>query len=140
MATAAIINALWDLWGKLLKKPVWQLLSDLEPEQLVSCIDFRYLSNVITKEEALEMLRKGRVGKEERMNKLLEKGYPCYTTQAGWLGYPDEKIIQLAQKYLDMGFTAFKLKVGKNLKEDINRLRLVRNVIGWENTLVYTYT
>lgn len=83
LATAAIINALWDLWGRLLKKPVWQLLADLEPEQLIACIDFRYLSNVITKDEALELLKKGRVGKEERVNKLLEKGYPCYTTQAG---------------------------------------------------------
>lgn len=83
MATAAVINALWDLWGKLLKKPVWQLLADLEPEQLVNCIDFRYLSNVITKEEAIALLRKGRIGKEDRMNQLLEKGYPCYTTQAG---------------------------------------------------------
>lgn len=83
LATAAIINALWDLWGRLVKKPVWQLLADLEPEQLVACIDFRYLSNVITKEEALDLLTKGRVGKEERVNKLLEKGYPCYTTQAG---------------------------------------------------------
>lgn len=83
LATAAIINALWDLWGKLLKKPVWQLLADLEPEQLVACIDFRYLSNVITKDEAIELLRKGRVGKEERMNQLLALGYPAYTTQAG---------------------------------------------------------
>lgn len=83
MATAAIINALWDLWGRLLNKPVWRLLADLEPEQLISCVDFRYLSNVITKEEALDLLRKGKQGKEERMNKLLEKGYPCYTTQAG---------------------------------------------------------
>lgn len=87
MATAAIINALWDLWGRLLKKPVWQLLADLEPEQLIACIDFRYLSNVITKEEALELLKKGRIGKEERVNTLLEKGYPCYTTQAGIIIY-----------------------------------------------------
>lgn len=83
LATAAIINALWDLWAKLRNKPVWLLLCDLEPEQLVSTIDFRYLSNVITKEEALELLKKGQEGKEERLNNLLEKGYPAYTTQAG---------------------------------------------------------
>lgn len=83
LATAAIINALWDLWGKLLNKPVWQLLAELEPEQLIACIDFRYLTNVITKEEALELLKKGRQGKEERVKKLLAVGYPCYTTQAG---------------------------------------------------------
>ncbi|CAH0555299.1 unnamed protein product [Brassicogethes aeneus] len=136
LATAAIINALWDLWAKLLKKPVWQLLADLEPEQIVSCIDFRYLSNVITKDEALHLLTQGKFGKEQRMNILLEKGYPCYTTQAGWLGYSDEKIKMLAQKYLDLGFNAFKLKVGRNLKEDIKRLQLVRNIIGWDKTLM----
>ncbi|VEN46572.1 unnamed protein product [Callosobruchus maculatus] len=136
LATAAIINALWDLWGKLVKKPVWQLLADMDPEQLVACIDFRYLSNVITKEEALQMLRKGQVGKEERVNKLLGKGYPCYTTQAGWLGYSNEKINQLAQKYIDLGFDAFKVKVGKNLYEDIKRLEFIRNIIGWERTLM----
>ncbi|CAG9822126.1 unnamed protein product [Phaedon cochleariae] len=136
LATAAIINALWDLWGRLVKKPVWQLLADMEPEQLVSCIDFRYLSNVITKEEALELLKKGREGREERMNVLLQKGYPCYTTQAGWLGYSNDKIRELANKFLNAGFTAFKLKVGKNLQDDIQRLEFVRNIIGWDRTLM----
>ncbi|KAG5888707.1 hypothetical protein JTB14_035772 [Gonioctena quinquepunctata] len=136
LATAAVINALWDLWGKMVKKPVWQLLADMEPEQLISCIDFRYLSNVITKEEALELLKKGRQGKEVRMNKLLEKGYPCYTTQAGWLGYSNEKITQLANKYMDAGFTAFKVKVGKNLDDDIKRLKVIRSIIGWDKTLM----
>jgi L-fuconate dehydratase len=136
LATAAIINALWDLWGKLLKKPVWQLLADLEPEQLVSVIDFRYLSNVITKEEALEMLRKGKEGKEDRMNQLLALGYPAYTTQAGWLGYSDETIIEQANKFMDLGFTAFKVKVGKNLFQDTKRLELIRNTIGWDRILM----
>ncbi|KAJ8931888.1 hypothetical protein NQ314_015157 [Rhamnusium bicolor] len=115
---------------------IWQLLADLEPEQLVSCIDFRYLSNVITKEEALELLKEGREGKEERVNKLLEVGYPCYTTQAGWLGYSNEKISELVEKYLDLGFTAFKLKVGKNLYDDIKRLEFVRNIIGYDKILM----
>ncbi|KAG5888705.1 hypothetical protein JTB14_035770 [Gonioctena quinquepunctata] len=136
LATAAVMNALWDLWGNLAKKPVWQLLADLEPEQLISCIDFRYLSNVITKEEALELLKKGRQGKEVRMNKLLEKGYPCYTTQADWLGYSNEKITQLANEYVDAGFTAFKVKVGKNLDDDIKRLEVIRSTIGWDKTLM----
>lgn len=124
------------MWAKLLNKPLWLLLCDLEPEQLVSAIDFRYLSNVITKEEALELLKKGREGKEERLNEILTTGYPCYTTQAGWLGYSNEKICELAQKYMDLGFTAFKMKVGKNLYEDIKRLETVRNIIGWDKTLV----
>lgn len=136
LATAAIINALWDLWGKLLNKPVWQLLADLEPEQLVSTIDFRYISDVITKEEAIEILKKGREGKEERTEKLLKCGYPAYTTQVGWIGYSNETITELCQKYLDLGFTAFKIKVGKNLQDDIRRLQAVRNVIGWDKQLV----
>lgn len=83
MATAAIINALWDLWGKLEGKPVWRLLADLEPEVLLSVIDFRYVTNCVTKAEALELLKQGQVGKEERIQQLIAKGYPCYTTQAG---------------------------------------------------------
>lgn len=83
LATAAIINALWDLWGKLLNKPLWRLLADLDPEQLVACIDFRYISDVITKEEAIEIIRKGQEGKEERIEKLMKEGYPTYTTQVG---------------------------------------------------------
>lgn len=85
MATGAIINALWDLWGKLLNKPVWQLLCDLEPEQLVSTIDFRYIQDVITKEEAVEILKASREKKEERITQMKLSGYPCYTTQAGRL-------------------------------------------------------
>lgn len=83
LATAAIVNALWDLWAKLLNKPLWRLLADLEPEHLVSAIDFRYITDVITKEEAIELLRKGQEGKEERTERLLKEGYPCYTTQVG---------------------------------------------------------
>ncbi|KAF2895709.1 hypothetical protein ILUMI_10489 [Ignelater luminosus] len=136
LATAAIINALWDLWGKLLNKPLWRLLADLDPEHIVSCIDFRYISDVITKEEAIEILKQGQKGKEERIEKLMKEGYPAYTTQVGWMGYSQEVIIELCQKYLDMGFTAFKVKVGQNLKDDIKRLKTVRNVIGWDNKLM----
>lgn len=136
LAAAAIINALWDLWGKLLNKPLWRLLVDLDPEHLVSTIDFRYITDVITKEEAIEMLRKGQEGKEERITKLTKKGYPCYTTQVGWLGYSTDAITELCQKYLDMGFTAFKVKVGLNLEDDIRRLKAVRNIIGWDKQLM----
>lgn len=136
LAIAAVINALWDLWGKLLNKPVWRLLADLEPEKLLSVIDFRYITNVLTKDEALELLRKGQVGKEKRIEELLKNGYPCYTTQAGWLGYSDEKIRELAKKFLDLGYTVFKVKVGQNLKDDIKRCELLRSIIGYENTLM----
>ncbi|KAK9889555.1 hypothetical protein WA026_006909 [Henosepilachna vigintioctopunctata] len=136
LATAALTNALWDLWAKLLKKPLWRLLVDLEPEQLVSCIDFRYLSNVITKNEAVELLKRGRQGMEARIELLEEKGYPAYTTQAGWIGFSDQQMNDAAHKYLDLGFTAFKVKVGQNLYEDVKRLEKIRALIGWDKTLM----
>lgn len=136
LAVAAIINALWDLWAKLENKPVWRLLADLEPEVLVSTIDFRYITDVITKEEAIELLKKQKVGKEARIKDLLENGYPAYTTQVGWLGYSDDRIRDLCKEYLEKGFTAFKLKVGRDLENDRLRCRLVRDAIGWENKLM----
>ncbi|KAF6199129.1 hypothetical protein GE061_007154 [Apolygus lucorum] len=136
LATAALINALWDLWGRLEGKPVWKLLSDMTPEQLVSTIDFRYITDVVTEKEAIEMLRKDQSKRAQREKELLANGYPAYTTQVGWLGYSDAKIKMLCQKYLDQGFTTFKVKVGQNLENDKQRCRMVRECIGWENTLM----
>ncbi|XP_046423831.1 mitochondrial enolase superfamily member 1-like [Neodiprion fabricii] len=136
LATAAIINALWDLWARIEGKPLWKLLVDLTPEQLVSTIDFRYITDVITKDEAVAILKSNAQGKEEREKVLLKKGYPAYTTQVGWMGYSDEKVKDLCKKYLELGFTAFKVKVGINLKEDIKRCRLIREVIGYKNKLM----
>ncbi|XP_012269266.2 mitochondrial enolase superfamily member 1-like [Athalia rosae] len=136
LATAAIVNALWDLWARIEGKPVWKLLTDLTPEQLVSTIDFRYISDVITKEEAISLLKRKAEGKEKREKLLLKNGYSAYTTQVGWLGYSDTKVSDLCQKYLDLGFTSFKAKVGVNIEEDIKRCRLIRKVIGYENKLM----
>ncbi|XP_018327608.2 mitochondrial enolase superfamily member 1-like [Agrilus planipennis] len=133
LATAAIINALWDLWGKIEKKPVWRLLADLTPEQLVSVIDFRYISDVITKEEAIEILRQSQTGKEQRIQTLLTGGYPAYTTQVGWLGYTEETVTRLCHEYLALGYTHFKVKVGQNIEDDIRRLRTVRKIVGQDN-------
>ncbi|XP_025835962.1 mitochondrial enolase superfamily member 1-like, partial [Agrilus planipennis] len=133
LATAAILNALWDLWAKLLKKPVWRLLADLTPEQLVSVIDFRYISDVITKEEAIEILRQSQTGKEQRIQTLLTGGYPAYTTQVGWLGYTEETVTRLCHEYLALGYTHFKVKVGQNIEDDIRRLRTVRKIVGQDN-------
>ncbi|XP_018327603.1 mitochondrial enolase superfamily member 1 [Agrilus planipennis] len=135
LATAAILNALWDLWAKLLKKPVWRLLVDLPPEQLVSTIDFKYIKDVITKEEAIEILRKAQDKKEERIKKITADGYPAYTSQNGWIGYSKETLIELTEKYNDLGFNHFKIKVGLNLDDDIRRLKIVRNIIGWDKKL-----
>lgn len=136
LATAAIINALWDLWARIEKKPVWKLLTDLTPEQLISTIDFRYITDVITKEEAIKLLKDNQKGKEEREMILRKNGYPAYTTQVGWLGYSDNKVKELCAKYLALGFTSFKAKVGQNLADDIRRCQLIREVIGYENKLM----
>lgn len=112
----------------------------MDPEKLISTIDFRYITDVITKEEALEILKKAQEGKEDRQKKLLEVGYPAYTTQVGWIGYSNEQVAELCQKYLNLGYTAFKVKVGNDIKEDINRLQTVRSIIGWDNLLVRIFS
>ncbi|GLG96997.1 Mitochondrial enolase superfamily member 1 [Gryllus bimaculatus] len=136
LATAAIVNALWDLWGKVENKPVWKLLVDMEPETLVRAIDFRYITDVVTPEEALAMLKKAASGKEEREAELRRTGYPAYTTQVGWLGYTSDRVKELCAKYLAEGFTAFKVKVGQNLEDDKRRCAMVREVIGWDKVLM----
>lgn len=108
----------------------------MDPEHLVSTIDFRYITDVITKEEAINLLREGQQGKEERIKTLTETGYPAYTTQIGWLGYTKETLMELGQKFMGLGFSAFKIKVGTNVNEDIKRCKIVRNIIGWENKLM----
>uniref|UniRef100_A0AAG5D5U7 Mitochondrial enolase superfamily member 1 n=1 Tax=Anopheles atroparvus TaxID=41427 RepID=A0AAG5D5U7_ANOAO len=133
LAVAAIINALWDLWGKIRNVPVWQLLAEMEPTELVSAIDFRYIEDVITPKEAIAMLEQNKATRNERIQHLLKHGYPAYTTQIGWLGYSDDTIRALCKKYLAAGFKAFKMKVGQDLESDIKRCQLIRDEIGWEN-------
>lgn len=136
LAVGAIINALWDLWAKIEAKPLWKLLVDMEPEKLVSTLDFTYVTDAITKEEVLEILRSHESGKAERERDLHEKGYPAYTTHAGWLGYPTEKVKRLCNECLSYGFTGFKIKVGADLEDDKRRLAVVRETVGWENTIM----
>ncbi|XP_059614230.1 mitochondrial enolase superfamily member 1-like [Phlebotomus argentipes] len=136
LAVASLVNALWDLWAKLEGVPLWRLLTTMDPKLLVSTIDFRYITDVLTPEEAVEMLENAQEGKEERIAELQQRGYPAYTTQVGWMGYSDGKIRDLCRKYLDMGFRAFKIKVGKDISSDIKRCELVRSEIGYENTFM----
>jgi L-fuconate dehydratase len=130
MAIGAVTNAVWDLAAKRAGKPLWRLLSDAEPEWLVGQIDFRYLTDALTPEEALDILRRGRRGAAERTTRLLEHGYPAYTTSAGWLGYSDEKLTRLAAQAVADGFRQIKLKVGSDLDDDIRRCRVARSVVG----------
>ncbi|GAB1607379.1 mitochondrial enolase superfamily member 1-like [Argonauta hians] len=136
LATAAIVNALWDLWAKIEGKPLWKLLVDMEPEQLVSVIDFRYIYDALTPKEAIDLLKKMKKGKAEREKHLLKEGYPAYTTSCGWLGYPDDKIRKLCKEALAEGFTQFKAKVGSNLEDDKRRCEIIREEIGFDNTLM----
>ena len=136
LATGAVVNAMWDLWAKTEGKPVWQLVADMSPEALVRCIDFRYITDCITPEEALALLCDAAVGKAERIATLQAEGYPCYTTSAGWLGYSDEKLRRLAQEAVDAGFNHLKLKVGRDLQDDIRRLTVAREVLGPDRHLM----
>ncbi len=136
LATAAIVNAVWDLWAKLEGKPLWKLLSDMTPLELVKCVDFRYITDAITPDEALEILSRLESGKASRQAEMLEHGYPAYTTSAGWLGYPDDKIRRLCKEALEQGFTHIKIKVGRSLEDDLRRCQIIRDEIGGENFLM----
>ncbi|WP_423494320.1 L-fuconate dehydratase [Microbacterium esteraromaticum] len=130
MAIGAVINALWDIKAKRAGLPLWQLLSRMTPEQIVDLVDFRYLTNALTRDEALEILRAAVPGRAAREAELLATGYPGYTTSPGWLGYSDEKLERLAREAMADGFTQIKLKVGADLEDDIRRFRKAREVCG----------
>jgi L-fuconate dehydratase len=136
MATAAVVNAVWDLLGKHQQKPLWKLLVDMTPEELVGCIDFRYISDALSPEQATEMLAAQQATRAEREAELLDRGYPAYTTSAGWLGYSDEKLRQLCQDSLAQGWSHFKVKVGQSVEDDVRRLRVIREEIGWDRKLM----
>ncbi|CDG53493.1 MULTISPECIES: L-fuconate dehydratase [Halomonadaceae] len=136
LATAAIVNAVWDMWAKNEGKPVWKLLVDMTPEQLVRCLDFRFVTDALTPEEAICLLRRQASGKEAREAEMRHDGYPAYTTSAGWLGYSDEKVRGLAREALAEGWTHFKQKIGGDIEEDARRAALLREEIGWDNVLM----
>ncbi len=136
LATGAVVNAAWDLMAKAAGKPVWQLVGEMSPEELVAIIDFRYLTDVVTPAEALALFRRAAPGKAGRIARLRAEGYPCYTTSAGWLGYSNEKLARLATEAVAQGFTHIKMKVGRDLDDDIRRLGIVRDIIGPERTLL----
>lgn len=136
LATAAVVNAVWDLYAKLEGKPLWRLLAEMSPEELVRCVDFRYLTDALTPEEALEILQRAAPGRAERTEQLLAEGYPAYTTSAGWLGYSDEKLRALCRQHLADGWECFKIKVGRNLEDDVRRCRILRDEIGPERRLM----
>lgn len=136
LAAGAVVNAVWDLWARIEGKPVWRLVADMSPEELVRCIDFRYITDCITPDEALAMLRAKAGGKEGRIATLQREGYACYTTSAGWLGYDDDKLRRLCREAVDTGFNHVKLKVGRDRQDDIRRLRIAREELGPDRALM----
>ncbi len=136
LSCGAMINAVWDLYAKVEQKPVWRLLAEMPAEKILSAVDFRYIDDAITREEALAMLTASQAGMAERMERLLAEGYPAYTTSAGWFGFSDEKIRRLCQEGLADGWTHFKLKVGGEPEDDLRRGRMMRETIGPENRMM----
>jgi L-fuconate dehydratase len=136
MATGALINAVWDLWAKREGKPLWKLLADLTPEQIVNAIDFSYITDVLTPDQALEILERNKPAKAAREAEMRRDGFPAYTTSTGWLGYPDEKVKRLCREAIAQGWTAFKMKVGMNLEDNMRRAALMREEIGPERRLM----
>ncbi|MVU84049.1 fuconate dehydratase [Nocardia sp. ET3-3] len=130
MAIGAVVNAAWDLAAKYAGKPVWQLISEMSPEQIVDLVDFRYLTDALSPAEALDILRRAESGRAERTAQLLAAGYPAYTTSAGWLGYSDDKLARLARDAVADGFRTIKIKVGRDVDEDLRRVKIARDAVG----------
>ncbi|HCW08767.1 MAG TPA: fuconate dehydratase [Cytophagales bacterium] len=136
LATGAIVNAVWDLWAKVEKKPVWKLIADMTAEQLISCVDFTYITDVITSEEALRMIKPFESTKQNRIDYLLKNGYPGYTTSPGWLGYSEEKIKRLSKEAVAEGWKHIKMKVGSDINSDMLRAKIIRDEIGYDIKLM----
>src|SRR5437588_8568334 len=136
LAAGALVNALWDLYARNEGKPVWKLLVDMSPEHLVACIPFRHIIDALTPQEALEILKRNEATKCDREKEVRAAGHPAYTTSAGWLGYSDDKVRQLVREALDDGWSHFKMKVGRDLDDDVRRAAIIREEIGPDRTLM----
>jgi L-fuconate dehydratase len=136
LAAAALINAVWDLYARVEGRPLWKLLADMEPEQIVRAIDFTYITDAITRDEALSLLKERAPCKDTRLQHMQQNGYPAYITSVGWIGFSDDKIRRLCHEALAEGWTHFKLKVGGDPADDLRRARLVRAEIGSSNKLM----
>ncbi len=136
LATAAVVNAVWDLYAKSEGKPLWKLLADMTPEELVRCIDFRYITDALTPQQACELLQRLAPTKAAREAEMRERGYPAYTTSAGWLGYSNDKLRRLCREAIAQGWNHLKIKVGRDLDDDIRRCTIIREEIGWVRKLM----
>jgi L-galactonate dehydratase len=133
LAVAGVLNAVWDLWGKILGKPVWQIVCDMTPEEIVRCVDFRYITDVIGPEESIEMLKKTQQNKEARLAEAYEnRAVPAYTTSPGWLAFSGDRMREVLEETIADGYTVFKFKVGTSVEADRERLSAVREVLGYD--------
>jgi L-galactonate dehydratase len=134
LAVAGVLNAVWDLWGKIAGKPVWRIVCDMTPAEVVRCVDFRYITDVVTPEEAVVMLEGTQKGKEERLREALgNKAVPAYSTSPGWLAFSGDRMKEVLEETIAQGFTVFKFKVGTSVEADRERLKAVRDVLGYDN-------
>ncbi|MFP6641422.1 MAG: enolase C-terminal domain-like protein, partial [Myxococcota bacterium] len=136
LATGAVVNAVWDLWAKVERKPLWKLLVDMTPEEVVRCVDFRYITDALTPAEALAILQNRDDTKADRQAEMRTHGFPAYNTSVGWLGYEDDKLRALCQDAVAAGWNHVKMKVGRDLEDDIRRATIIREEIGWRRTLM----
>ncbi len=130
MAIGAVLNACWDLAARRAGKPLWRFLADMSPEEIVSLVDFRYLTDALTPDDALELLERGSAGRARRRQVLERDGYPAYTSAPGWLGYSDELLAELCAESVQNGFTQVKIKVGGSLDDDLRRCGVARGAVG----------
>ena len=136
LAAAALMNAVWDLYARHAGKPLWQLICEMTPQQQVDCIDFRYITDALSRDEALDILQAKFDTRSERIQEMQKSGYPSYTTSAGWLGYSDEKLRSQCRDLKQRGWSHFKIKVGRDLEDDLRRCRILREEIGWDCRLM----
>lgn len=136
MATAAIVNAVWDLYAKVEGKPLWKLLADMSPEDIVRCIDFQYITDALTPQEALSILKEKFPSRSDRISKIQQDGYPAYTSAAGWLGYSDDKLRDICRNALAQGWRNFKIKIGGEPNDDCRRSEIIRSEIGYDCKLM----
>ncbi|RQM06502.1 hypothetical protein DH86_00003683 [Scytalidium sp. 3C] len=137
LGLSACVNAVWDLWARSLGKPVWQVVAEFTPEEFVRCIDFRYILDAITPEEAIAILKENEKTKDARIQDVKDnRAVPAYSTQAGWLGFTDQRMIELMTAMIKDGFDKFKLKVGGSLEDDKRRLKIARDIVGYDKMLM----
>ncbi len=136
LATAALVNAVWDLWAKVERKPLWKLVVDMSPAQLVGCVDFRYMTDALTPEQAVDQLESRVAGKAQREAEIRRDGFPAYTTSVGWLGFTDEEVCRRCRAAVEQGWTHLKMKVGGDLDTDLRRASMIRQEIGPDRFLM----